>query len=88
MNEFRKLELGLLFSIVVGPDISEMNAELRGRFAVNQPHQVRLHLVAAATTAFTVDPNSRRGALFEALAADDAYCLGGYTSTAPIRFPS
>jgi 5-methylcytosine-specific restriction endonuclease McrA len=82
--EFEKLGLGLLFSVVSGPDLSEMGVALTRFFPPGSQTLVRAHLQEASVAAFLVDPNSRRGALFEALANDDAYCTGGYAGDAPI----
>lgn len=83
--EFEKLGLGLLFSIVSGPDLSEMGATLTALFDPGSETLVHAHLLETAHTAFLVDPNSRRGALFEALANDEPYCAGGYSINAPNR---
>ncbi|MDQ1583938.1 MAG: hypothetical protein QOF36_1992, partial [Microbacteriaceae bacterium] len=84
VNQFARLELGVLFSVVSGPDISEMDAVLSAQFAPGNGNLVRAHLLESATGAFAADPNHRRGALFEALSADAAYCAGGYLATAPL----
>jgi hypothetical protein len=84
VNEFRTLGLALLFSIVSGPDIAEMDAVLSSQFLPNNGGIVQAHLYEAASAALATDPNSRRGALFEALANDQAYCEGGYLVTMPI----
>lgn len=86
LYEFESLGLGFLFSVVSGPDLSEMDATLTGLFDAGRSDLVRAHLLDTAATAMSVAPNSRRGALFEALADDDAYCAGGYGANKPVRF--
>jgi hypothetical protein len=87
-NQFARLELDVFFSVVSGPDISEMNAVLSAQFARGNGRSVRAHLIESATGAFAADPNHRRGALFEALAENADYCAGGYLATAPLRSPA
>lgn len=77
-NEFISLELGSLFSIVSGVDIAQINSTLTRQFPKANGDLVRSHLLEAASDAFRVETNSRRGVIYEALANAEWYCLGAY----------
>lgn len=82
-NEFDKLDLGVLFAVLSGPDLAETSSVLATQFPVPVPADIRSHLNDAAAGAQAADRNHRRGALFEALASDIDYCSGGYLSLLP-----
>jgi hypothetical protein len=91
VTQFDTLGLPLLFAGVSGRDVAEAKSSLVGtttddgrgaedprsaqRFA---PETVRELLTDTALQAFVVDTNSRRGAVYEALAGSDWFCGGGY----------
>lgn len=77
-NQFDRLKLGRLYSVVSASDVVETSAVLARNFEVGDSVNVRAHLSELAAGALSADPNGRRGALFEALAADEWYCHEGF----------
>lgn len=83
--QFRTLGLDLMYSAVSSRDIEEaktsvsrsVRSALKLKGQDRLPHDVdavREVLLETASDAFSVDPNSRRGAAYEALAASDWFC--------------
>lgn len=82
VNEFASLDLGNLFAIISGVDVSQINSTLTRQFPDANALLVKSHLTEAASDAFRVEPNSRRGVIYEALADADWYCQGAYMGNA------
>ncbi|MFF2632901.1 HNH endonuclease [Microbacterium sp. NPDC058021] len=78
--QFRQLKLGQLFAVVSATDLAEMRETLTANFSDGCADDVRGHLRDTARILFGVDENNRRAVLFEALADNDWYCEGGYSS--------
>jgi len=87
-QQFRfTLALNLMYSAVSGRDIAEARAGLSylvqpgipgGEQLTPDVATVRESLQETARAAFLVDPNSRRGAAYEAMAASEWFCSDGY----------
>jgi hypothetical protein len=66
----------------LGPDrFGERRAQPRAGLP---PQDVRDFLTEQAELGFAGDENDRRGAMFQALAASDWYCSGGYLTLAAV----
>lgn len=84
-NQFAALHLSELFSIVSAPDIAQKNKTLERVFGGNNPVPVESYLREIAKDAFQNDENSRQGVLFEALADNNFYCSGGFSTCSTYR---
>jgi hypothetical protein len=78
INQFDELALGRMYSVVAGREISETNHTLSRLFTAGDADLIRHHLSGLAKDAFASQENTRRGALYEALAADTWYCTTGF----------
>ena len=91
-NQFNTLGLDLMYAAVSGRDLAEAKEALAGRaVSPEEPPDARIvavHSAAVASAllsetasiAFAVDPNSRRGAVYEALASNVWFCSDGFAS--------
>jgi 5-methylcytosine-specific restriction endonuclease McrA len=77
-NQFALLELGRRYSIICSGELVGLGRRLTGELGGAEPGEVASYLSELAALAFETDQNDRRGAMFEALAADEWYCAGGY----------
>jgi hypothetical protein len=77
-NEFDRLDLGTRYSILSAKDLAGLRHRLPRQFTGAEPAEVSAHLSESAHQAFADDQNDRRAVMFEALAADEWYCAGGY----------
>lgn len=68
-RQFDELNLAQLFSVVCGPELAKVDAQLQ-KSRLGAAHDVREFLAESAAAWFVVDPNDRRGALYEALSQD------------------
>lgn len=75
---FQKLKLAKLYASQAGDQVSEITKRLRDLHAAGGPEQVRLHLREERDTCAAVRVNAWRVASFDALAASDWYCDGGF----------
>jgi len=71
-NQFESLGLAELYSVVSSQELSSLERRLPSIF--NNEVQVRAHLLEIAATALALDPNDRRGVMYEALGRDEWYC--------------
>lgn len=74
INQFKRLELASRYAVVSATDLTEIEAMLTTNFRGFKKDEVREYLLEVSASVFETDPNSRRGALYEALAAEDSYC--------------
>lgn len=81
-NQFDKLDLGRRYSILCGSELSGLSRLLPARFSRTDPAEISAYLSEASHAAFETDRNDRRAVMYEALAADDWYCTGGYAPAA------
>jgi 5-methylcytosine-specific restriction endonuclease McrA len=79
-NEYKALMLAKLFSVVAAGDIAIVSKTLRRQFPTGGAREVKLHLQEISGDAFGTDKNSLRGVIYEALAADEWFCNGGYNA--------
>ncbi len=77
-NQFERLDLGRRYSVICASDLVGLNRRLPTRFGGAQPGEVSAYLTELALLSFETDQNDRRAVMFEALAADEWYCTGGY----------
>lgn len=90
-NQFKELGLALMYSAVSARDIVEAKSGLTGKLAnslTNSSNErttkyfgngvVKDLLSETANIAFSADPNSRRGAVYQALSESDWFCNEGY----------
>lgn len=78
INQFELLELGKLYRIVSARELSGTCHRLSERFSGAQSKSVAAHLRELSEEAFATDTNERRGAMYEALAADAWFTTTGY----------
>lgn len=78
VNQFDRLKLGIMYTVASAPELMELSRMLEREFGPHNPEDVRLSLARDASAAQEVEPNSRRGAMLQALANDDWYCEEGY----------
>lgn len=78
LAQFDQLELAKLFQVVSARELSGTRQHLTELFAGGPPEPVRAHLAEQAEDAFAAHRNDRRGAMYEALAADSWFVSGGY----------
>lgn len=78
--QFHLLRLGLMYAAVSARDIVEArNTVARGRqFGPLSSQDISEMLFESSADAFATDPNSRRGAAYEALAQSQWFCGGGH----------
>jgi hypothetical protein len=81
-NQFSKLELGRRYSVLCGSELSGLSRLLPSQFRRTDPAEISAYLSETSRAAFMTDPNDRRAVMYEALAADDWYCTGGYAPAA------
>jgi hypothetical protein len=85
ISQFQTLGLALMYGAVSGRDVAEARAGIeRSTYAARiasqdaaltlAPELVSEHLQTVSADAFAVDPNSRKGAAYEALAANQRFC--------------
>jgi hypothetical protein len=77
-NQFERLRLGQLYNIVCGGELSGLSRRLSKLFGEAGPGEVSAYLSEVALLCFETDQNDWRAVMFEALAADEWYCAGGY----------
>lgn len=77
-NQFERLDLGRRYSVICASNLVGLNRRLPTRFGGAQPGEVSAYLTELALLSFETDQNDRRAVMFEALAADEWYCTGGY----------
>jgi hypothetical protein len=77
-NQFATLGLARRYSVICGGELTGLSRRLGDRFGGADPGEVSGYLSELADLAFATDGNDRRGVMFEALAADEWYCAGGY----------
>ena len=78
-NQFQRLDLGRRYSVLCGSELAGLSHRLPQQFGGAEPGEVSAHLSESARLAFATDQNDRRAVIYEALAADEWYCAGGYT---------
>ncbi len=76
--QFERLDLASRFSILCGTDLAGLGRLLPTNFGGRPADEVSDHLSEQATIGFASDPNDRRAVMYEALAASEWYCAGGY----------
>jgi hypothetical protein len=77
-SQFDRLDLGRRYSVICASDLVGLSRRLSVRFGGAEPDEVSAYLTELALLAFETDLNDRRAVMFEALAADEWYCTGGY----------
>ena len=79
-NQFKVLGLARRYSVESAPDVTQLARTLHRQFggAIDSADAVRDQLVESAYDSSAVDRNWRRAVMYEALAASDWYCSGGY----------
>lgn len=78
MNHFDKLSLAKLYASQAGRQLQNMKSALNEIFEADGVNAVRQDLDRRARSYADIDLNSWEGALFEAAAANDWYCNGGF----------
>lgn len=81
VNQFATLRLGERYATVSGVDLPEIAAQLPQLFKATGSEGVRQHLMGMAIKSTASGINSRRAVIYEALAASDWYCSGGFIET-------
>jgi hypothetical protein len=84
---FKRLELGWRYSVICSGDLVGLSRRLSDQFRGIEPGEVSAYLSELALLAFGTDQNDRRAVTFEALAADEWYCTGGYARPMLLRWP-
>lgn len=83
--QFNRLKLGSRYSKRCATEVTGLGRILPSRFDGCAPCEVRDFLKEQAEIGFADDDNDRRAVMFEALAASDWYCEGGYLT--PVTRP-
>lgn len=78
VNQFDRLKLGDLFKVVAAKDLTGTRRYLAAQFPGGQSGAVAAHLIEISQDALAVDPNDRRGVMYEALAEDEWFINSGY----------
>lgn len=78
-NQFSRLRLGQLYSIVCASELVGLSRLLSSQFRHADASEVSAYLSELALPGFETDQNDRRAVMFETLAGDEWYCAGGYS---------